>query len=41
MVDHSAAEVFATYTRGQRLRAIAARVDRVDQRWRVVGLQIG
>lgn len=41
MVDHSAAEVFATYTRGQRLRAIAARVDRVDERWRVVGLQIG
>lgn len=41
MVNDEAAEVFATYTRGQRLRAIAARVDRIDGRWHIVGLQIG
>lgn len=41
MVNDEAAEVFATYTRGPRLRAIAARVDRIDERWRIVGLQIG
>jgi hypothetical protein len=33
--------VFATYTRDRRLRAIAARVDRINERWRIVGLQIG
>jgi hypothetical protein len=38
----SAAEVFATYTRGARVRAIAARVEVVaDGRWQVVALQIG
>ena len=36
-----AAEVFATYTRGRRVRAIAARVELVDGRWLVVALQIG
>jgi hypothetical protein len=41
MVNDEAAEVFASYTRGQRLRAIAARVDRINDRWRIVGLQIG
>ncbi|HKP43552.1 Rv3235 family protein [Mycobacterium sp.] len=41
MVNDEAAEVFATYTRGQRLRAVAARVDRIGERWRIVALQIG
>jgi hypothetical protein len=41
MVTDEAAEVFATYTRDRRLRAIAARVDRINERWRIVGLQIG
>lgn len=36
-----AAEVFATYTRGPRVRAIAARVELVGGRWQVVALQIG
>jgi Family of unknown function (DUF6459) len=36
-----AAEVFATYTRGSRVRAIAARVEMVAGRWQVVALQIG
>lgn len=36
-----AAEVFATYTRGPRARAIAARVELVAGRWQVVALQIG
>jgi hypothetical protein len=36
-----AAEVFATYTRGRRVRAIAARVEVKEGRWRVVALQIG
>lgn len=37
-----AAEVCATYTRGERVRAIAARVEVVgDGRWRLVALQIG
>lgn len=37
-----AAEVSATYTRGERLRAVAARVEVVaDGRWRLVALQIG
>ncbi len=37
-----AAEVFATYTRGRRVRAIAARIEvsRAD-RWQLVALQIG
>jgi hypothetical protein len=37
----TAAEVFATYTRGHRVRAIAGRVELVDGRWLVVALQIG
>ena len=41
-----AAEVFATYTRGRRVRAIAGRIEfqRCDQRsgrWRLVALHIG
>ncbi|MBO0677657.1 hypothetical protein JRC04_09305 [Mycolicibacterium sp. S2-37] len=37
-----AAEVSATYTRGRRVRAIAARVELLgDGRWQVVALQIG
>lgn len=45
MVDGSqetaAAEVFGTYTRGPRVRAIAARVALDGDRWRMVALQIG
>jgi hypothetical protein len=38
-----AAEVFATYTRGDRVRAIAARIELTPgvDRWQVVALQIG
>ena len=36
-----AAEVFATYARGARVRAIAGRIEMVDGRWRVVALQVG
>ena len=41
--EPSAAEVFATYTRGRRVRAIAARVEvkRGAGRWQLVALQIG
>lgn len=35
------AEVFATYTRGSRVRALAARIELVDGRWQMVALQIG
>ena len=35
-----AAEVFATYTRGPRVRAIAGRVEMQEGRWRVVALQV-
>jgi hypothetical protein len=41
MVDDDAAEVFGSYTRGRRVRAIAARVERHRDRWRIVALQIG
>lgn len=42
MVDAStAAEVFGSYTRGPRVRAVAARIARDGQRWRIVALQIG
>lgn len=41
MVDDEAAEVFGSFTRGQRVRAIAARVERDRDRWRIVALQIG
>ncbi|HKV21226.1 MAG TPA: Rv3235 family protein [Mycobacterium sp.] len=37
----AAAEVFATYTRGERVRAIAGRIEVAEGRWRVVALQIG
>jgi uncharacterized protein DUF6459 len=41
MVDGDAAEVFATYTRAHRVRAIAGRIEQVNDRWRIVALQIG
>jgi hypothetical protein len=41
MVDDETAEVFASYTRGPRVRAIAARVERYRDGWRIVALQIG
>jgi Family of unknown function (DUF6459) len=44
MVDDAhadAAEVFGTYSRGPRVRAIAARIERDGDRWRIVALQIG
>lgn len=41
MVDGESAEMFATYTRGHRIRAIAGRIEQVDDRWRIVALQIG
>ena len=41
MVDGEAAEVFATYTRAHRVRAIAGRIEHADERWRIVALQIG
>lgn len=39
----TAAEVFATYTRGARVRAIAARIEcpRGANAWRLVALQVG
>jgi hypothetical protein len=37
----TAAEVFAMYTRGQRVRAIAGRIEVSEGRWRLVALQIG
>lgn len=36
-----AAEVFATYTRGRRVRAIAGRIEVTEGRWRLVALHIG
>lgn len=36
-----AAEVFATYSRGQRVRAIAGRIEVKEGRWRLVALQVG
>lgn len=39
--EPSAAEVFATYTRGRRVRAVAGRVEVVDGRWQLVALQLG
>lgn len=44
MVDDAptgTAEVFGTYTRGPRVRAIAARIAPHGERWRIVALQIG
>jgi hypothetical protein len=37
----TAAEVFGTYTRGARVRALAGRIELNDGRWRVVALQLG
>lgn len=43
--DGQAAEVFATYTRGARVRAVAGRIEygmiRGTQRWSLVALQVG
>ena len=39
--DADTAEVFGTYTRGTRVRAIAARITLHGDRWRIVALQIG
>jgi hypothetical protein len=39
--EATAAEVFATYTRGNRVRAIAGRIEVVRGGWLVVALQIG
>lgn len=39
--DVHAAEVFATYTRGPRVRAIAGRIEIREGRWRMVALQVG
>jgi hypothetical protein len=36
-----AVEVFGTYSRGPRVRAIAARVEYSAERWRIVALQLG
>jgi Family of unknown function (DUF6459) len=36
-----AAEVFATFSRGRRVRAIACRIELKEGRWRMVALQIG
>ena len=41
MVDADAGELFATYTRAQRVRAIAGRIECRDGRWRIVALQLG
>jgi hypothetical protein len=37
----TAAEVFATYTRGQRVQAVAGRIEVAQGRWRMVALQVG
>lgn len=39
--EATAAEVFATYTRGRRVRAIAGRIEVISGRWVVTALQIG
>lgn len=41
--DATAAEVFATYTRGDRVRAVAARIElgADGDRWQIVALHIG
>lgn len=38
---HAAAEVFATYTRSGRVRAIACRIEMREGRWCMAALQIG
>jgi hypothetical protein len=37
----TAAELFATYTRGRRVQAIAGRIELIEGRWRLVALQVG
>jgi len=37
----AAAEVFGSYSRGQRMHAIACRIERCAGRWQVVALHIG
>ena len=39
--EATAAEVFGTYTRGERVRALAARIEVNAGRWRLVALQLG
>jgi hypothetical protein len=39
--EATAAELFATYSRGRRVRAIAGRVELVNGRWTIVALQVG
>ena len=39
--EDTVAEVFGTYTRGPRVRAIAARIELNAGRWRIIALQIG
>jgi hypothetical protein len=40
MVDGDAAEVFATYIRAHRLRAMEG-IEYINDGWRIVALQIG
>lgn len=40
-VDVRAAEVFASFTRSGRVHAVAGRIERYRDRWRLVALQIG
>lgn len=37
----TAAELFATFTRGRRVRAAAGRIENFDGRWQLVALQLG
>ena len=39
--DPTTAEVFATYTRGTRVRAVAARIEFRSGRWQLTALQLG
>jgi hypothetical protein len=39
--DPAAAEVFATFTRGPRVHAIAAKVELRSGRWQLTALQVG
>lgn len=39
--EATAAEVFGTYTKGRRVRAVAGRIEIVGGRWLVTALQIG
>jgi hypothetical protein len=39
--EGSQAEVFGTYTSGPRVRALAARIQLNEDRWRIVALQLG